>query len=353
MRAAVGWGKQPPQRRSGCLRAGRRVAVVTIDPARRLADAMGLSGLRPGEESQIDVGGAGMLTALLLDQKSAWDALVRRHAPSPETRDRILANRFYQHLSQTFAGSHEYMAIEQLCELEESGRYDLVVVDTPPSRHALDFLEAPRRLADFLDRRVIRWFVRPYLAAGWTTFRAVNRTAGFLLRKLEEATGVAALVEISDFFTSMAGLFEGFERRVQRVYALLRDEQTAFILIASPEEQVLSEAEYFCRKIAELKMPLRAVVFNRVHREFDGRRHWPRADALAELAVRIGDEHAARRLWENFERYEAIARGDAVRIESFQRQLPRRIAIVEVPNFETDLHDMAGLERMHPYLFAT
>jgi len=133
---------------------------------------------------------------------------------------------------------------------------------------------------------------------------------------------------------------------------LLRDEQTAFVLIASPEEQVLSEAEYFCRKIAELQMPLRAVVFNRVHKEFDGRRQWGAGEALAELARRLGDEGAARRLWENFERYETIARGDAVRLESFRRQLPRRIATVEIPNFETDLHDMAGLGRMHPYLFA-
>src|SRR5262249_12793980 len=144
------------------------------------------------------------LWAMMLDQKGAWDALVERHAP-PEARERILKNPFYQHLSQTFAGSQEYMAIEQLCLLSDSGQYDLIVVDTPPTRHALDFLEAPRRLGDFLDRNVVKWFVRPYFNAGWSALRAVNRTVGFILRRLEQATGISALAEISDFFANMSG----------------------------------------------------------------------------------------------------------------------------------------------------
>src|SRR5947208_948414 len=178
---------------------GRRTVVITIDPARRLADSLGLEMLGAAER-KIPLEGLaaegvpprGSLVALMLDQKGAWDALVERHAP-PEARARILANPFYQHLSQTFAGSHEYMAIEQLCLLVESGRYDLIVVDTPPTRHALDFLEAPRRIGDFLDRKIIRWFLRPYFSAGWSALRAMNRTAGFLLRRLEQATGVPAL----------------------------------------------------------------------------------------------------------------------------------------------------------------
>lgn len=334
-------------------RHGRRTVVLTIDPARRLADALGVATLNASEESLVEDAGEGSLTAMMLDQKSAWDALVERHAPSPEARDRILTNRFYQHLSQTFAGSQEYMAIEQLCELYDGGRYDLIVIDTPPSRHALDFLEAPRRLADFLDRQIIKWFVRPYVSAGWATMRFMNRTAGFLFRRLEEATGVSALVEISDFFTSMASLFEGFEARVQRVYALLRAKETAFVLVASPEEQVLSEAEYFATKMAELHMPLRAVVFNRTHAEYDPGGGLPEPPEGAAMVARVlGDDEAARRLWENFERYEIMARGDVVRMEAFRRQLRKRIAVVEVPNFDTDLHDIRGLERMHPFLFA-
>src|SRR5207247_902949 len=168
----------------------------------------------------------------------------------------------------TFAGSQEYMAIEQLCVLAENGAYDLIVVDTPPTRHALDFLEAPTRIGDFLDRKVVRWFVRPYFSAGWSALRAMNRTAGFLLRRLEQATGMSALAEISDFFTSMSGLFENFQPRVERAYKVLRGAETAFVLVTGPEEQVLGDAEYLSTKMAELHMPLKGVVFNRVHREY-------------------------------------------------------------------------------------
>ena len=194
---------------------GRRTVVLTIDPAKRLANALGINSVG-STVSAVPIPGMprGQLSAMMLDQKGAWDELVARHAPSEEIRARILNNNFYQHLSQSFAGSQEYMAIEQLCELHASGLYDLVVVDTPPTRHALDFLEAPRRIADFLDRRIVKWFVRPYFSAGWATLRLVNRTAGFLFRRLEDATGISALVEVSDFFTSMSSLFENFEPRV-------------------------------------------------------------------------------------------------------------------------------------------
>ena len=232
---------------------GRRTIVLTIDPARRLADALGIRAMG-NEECTVDLDGAGTLSAMMLDQKGAWDKLVERYAPSEEVRERILANRFYQHLSESFAGSQEYMAVEQLAQLHASGSYDLIVVDTPPTRHALDFLDAPQRIADFLDRQVVRWFVKPYFSAGWATLRVVNRTAGNLLRRLEDATGVSALVEISDFFNSMSGLFDGFEERVRGVYRLLRSKSTAFVLVATPEEQVLAEAEYFCHKVAELKI---------------------------------------------------------------------------------------------------
>jgi anion-transporting ArsA/GET3 family ATPase len=329
---------------------GRRTCVLTIDPARRLADALGLRMLG-NEESTVNLAGKGTLSALMLDQKGAWDQLVERYAPSAEVRDRIFRNPFYQNLSGSFAGSQEYMAVEQLAALHASKRYDLIVVDTPPTRHALDFLDAPQRIADFLDRRIVRWFVKPYFSAGWATLRIVNRTAGTLLRRLEDATGVSALVDISDFFTSMSGLFDGFGERVAGVQKLLRSPSTAFVLVTTPEEQVLSEAEYFCGKVRELSIPLRAVVFNRVHREalaglrsFDER--WLRG--LVEKSVRGAER--AEKLVRNFLRYEIQARGDQLRIESFREQLPARTAVATVPNFEEDLHDLAGLGRMIPYL---
>jgi anion-transporting ArsA/GET3 family ATPase len=333
---------------------GRRTMVLTIDPARRLADALGLRSLgNEARKVRIAGGKGGALDAMMLDQKGAWDALVERYAPNAEVRRRILANRFYQHLSESFAGSQEYMAIEQLAELDASGRYDLIVVDTPPARHALDFIDAPRRIAKFLDRQVIRWFIKPYFSAGWSTLRVMNRAAGTLLHRLEDATGVKALVEISDFFNAMSSLFDGFETRVQSVDKLLHSRQTAFVVVTSPEEQVLGEAEEFCRQLAALDVPLRAVVFNRVQREaLAGPRRLDEAwlrELVGSVVKRSGH---ADRLVDNFLDYEMQSRGDQVRMEAFRRQLPPRTVVAAVPNFDEDLHDIAGLRRMIPHFLA-
>ena len=346
---------------------GRRTVVLTIDPARRLATSLGLEtlGSVPHEiPAQLfrDQGltPTGSLSAMMLDQKGAWDALVERHAPA-EARTRILENPFYQHLSQTFAGSQEYMAIEQLCLLAESGDYDLIVVDTPPTRHALDFLEAPQRLGDFLDKSVVKWFVRPYFNAGWSALRAVNRSVGFLMRRIEQATGISALAEISDFFTSMSGLFENFQARIEKAYEVLRGPQTAFVLVSSPEEQVLGDAEYLSTKMAALRMPLKGVVLNRVHHEFRPPRRGRRAAELnnedvdeiaAAVAQALGGRGAeARELAANFVNYQALARGESLRIEQFRAGLPRRVPLVTVPNFARDVHDLASLAAMHAHLF--
>jgi anion-transporting ArsA/GET3 family ATPase len=347
---------------------GRRTVVITIDPARRLASSMGLAALG-SEVSEISpallraqgLAPRGTLAALMLDQKGAWDALVERHAPA-EARERILKNRFYQHLSQAFAGSHEYMAIEQLCVLAESGAWDLIVVDTPPTRHALDFLEAPRRLDDFLDRSVIRWFVRPYFSAGWAALQAVNRTASFILRRLEQATGVGALAEISDFFSSMSGLFDNFHARIARAYEVLRGAETAFVLVTSPEEQVLGDAEYLCGKMGDLAMPLKGVVVNRVHKEMARRTrrgsvHEVDPGDIVQIAgaigrVLAGEPRIARELAQNFLDYEVLARGEQLRMEQFQAGLTGDVPVVRVPNFARDVHDLQALATMHAHLFA-
>jgi anion-transporting ArsA/GET3 family ATPase len=346
---------------------GRRTVVLTIDPAKRLATSLGLETLDsvPREIPAAVFGAqgltpAGSLWAMMLDQKGAWDALVERHAP-PEARARILENPFYQHLSQTFAGSQEYMAIEQLCLLAESGDYDLIVVDTPPTRHALDFLEAPQRLGDFLEKSVIKWFVKPYFNAGWSALRAVNRSVGFLLRRIEQATGISALAEISDFFTSMSGLFDNFQARIDKAYDVMRGAGTAFVVVSSPEEQVLEDAEYLSTKMSELRMPLKVVVLNRVHHEFRPARRGRRGaevgpEDVQEIAAVVeralgGRPGDAEELAANFADYQALARGESLRIEQFRAGLPRRVPVVTVPNFARDVHDLAALAAMHAHLF--
>lgn len=346
---------------------GRRAVVLTIDPARRLANSLGIAELgdepktvdpellaRTGREVR------GSLAAMMLDQKNAWDRLVARHAPSDEVRERILKNRFYLNLSQNFAGSHEYMAIEQLCLLCESDAYDLIVLDTPPTKRALDFFEAPERIRDFLDRKVVRWFLMPYLSQGWAAAKAMNRTVGFLFRKLEEATGVSALAEVSDFFSAMSGMFDAFTARTDVIHDILRAPSTAFVLVTGPEEQVLTEAEFFSGRMQEMQMPLGGVVFNRVHEELAADSATFRGGTVARV-----DEEAVRQalldaglpvahtswLASNFVDYQLLARGEALRMEQFRAGLSRKVPFVTVPNFDTDVHDLASLIRMHAYLF--
>jgi anion-transporting ArsA/GET3 family ATPase len=248
------------------------------------------------------------------------------------------------------------MAVEQLCELVDGGDWDLIVVDTPPTRHALDFLEAPQRLGDFLDKSVLKWFMRP-LNAGWSALRVVNRTMSFLLQRLEQATGISALAEISDFFTSMSGLFENFQARVDRAHDVLRGPETAFVLVTSAEEEVLGDAEYLSAKMAELRMPLRAVVVNRMHEEFrrGGRIEVgpeSREDVEQAIVQALGESSdVARALAENFVDYQVLARGEQLRLDLFRRGLRRGVPVVRVPDFGRDVHDLAALAAMHAPLF--
>jgi len=346
---------------------GLRAVVLTIDPARRLANSLGIADLGD-EPRQVDPAllastgrpARGSLAAMMLDQKNAWDRLVARHAPSDEVRERILRNRFYLNLSQNFAGSHEYMAIEQLCLLCESDAYDLIVLDTPPTKRALDFFEAPERIRDFLDRKVVRWFVMPYLSQGWAAAKAMNRTVGFLFRKVEEATGVSALAEVTDFFSAMSGMFDAFTARTDVIHEILRAASTAFVLVTGPEEQVLTEAEFFSARMRAMQMPLGGVVFNRVHEEFPADPATFRAGTItradeqtlrAALVAACLPRDQVEWLAANFVDYQILARGEALRLEQFRTGLSRRVPFVTVPNFDTDVHDLVSLTRMHTHLF--
>jgi anion-transporting ArsA/GET3 family ATPase len=299
---------------------------------------------------------SGTLTALLVDQQSAWDAAVKRYAPTPEIAAHILENRFYQGLSRTFAGSHEYMALDTLATLVQRGLYDLIVVDTPPTRQALEFLEAPQRLQRFLDSQASKFFIRSATASGWAAFSAVNRTATFLLRKIEEATGISALEEIIEFFTSMQRMFADFGDRFSRVSTLLTSAETAFILVTSPEEEVLVEAEEFRRGLERLKVALNGVVVNRVHEEWQGQR-MP-TQSFPTLVGRLRplfhtppmDDAQLRWLAQNFLDHQARARGETARLKRFSGNLPASLPFVCVPELSVFPADLGGLVALHQYL---
>lgn len=248
-------------------RSGRRTVVVTIDPARRLADALGLVGLT-NTPSRISLDVPGEMHALMLDTKSTFDGLVRRYSTDPDQARRILENRFYQNISSSLSGTQEYMASEKLYELAEEGDWDLVVVDTPPTRHALDFLDAPQRLANFLDHRLYRILMTPTKGI----VRAVNVAAQGVMRTLSKVVGGEVIADAIAFFAAFEGMEQGFKERASAVDRLLGSADTAFVLVASPKADTVAEAGYFAKQLGEHGISVRALVVNRMQPRFGGGR---------------------------------------------------------------------------------
>ncbi|MFI5285477.1 MAG: ArsA family ATPase [Candidatus Dormibacteria bacterium] len=246
----------------------KRVLVLTVDPARRMATALGIQGIgaEPVRIPKARLRRAGMtitgeLEAAMLDMKQAWDRMIERYSPDPATARRILRNPLYQRITDSFVGSHEYAAIEALYELHDAGEYDCIVVDTPPSRNALDFLEAPTRLTDYVGSRLLSM-----LSGGPSRFgfRAMNYAATPFLRLADRLLGAEVLAQVSDFVQQLQLLYDGIQARARSVYRLLRSPQTGFVVVTTLEPGPFEEAEFFCAKLREFKMPLRAMVVNRV-----------------------------------------------------------------------------------------
>ena len=246
----------------------KRVLVLTVDPARRLATALGIKGIgaEPVRIPKARLRRAGItitgdLEAAMLDMKQAWDRMIERYSPDRATARRILRNPLYQRITDSFVGSHEYAAIEALYELHDAGEYDCIVVDTPPSRNALDFLEAPSRLTDYVGSRLLS-----LLSGGPSRFgfRAMNFAAAPFLRLADRLLGAEVLAEVSDFVQQLQLLYDGIQGRARSVYRLLRSPQTGFVVVTTLEQGPFGEAEFFCTKLREFKMPLRAMVVNRV-----------------------------------------------------------------------------------------
>jgi anion-transporting ArsA/GET3 family ATPase len=330
----------------GMAERGSKVAVVTIDPARRLADSLGLDEL--GNEPRLvdperfaahGVEMRGELWALMLDAKRTFDELIERLAPDARTRDEVFANRIYQQLSAAVAGSQEFTAIAKLYELDQEGDYDLLVLDTPPSRNALDFLDAPQRLAHFFQGRAIRLFLRPAGIGG----RIIGAGTGVVFSLLQRVTGVDLLSDLSVFFRTLGGMIDGFTERARRVGALLEDPSTTFLIVTAPRHDPVEEAIFFRRKLRDAGMPFGGLVVNRVHEldHVDGAAAGALSDELGSaLADRV--ETSAREI-------AALAERDAANVDRLVTQFGDPPTIV-VPELEGDIHDVEGLALLRWYL---
>ena len=326
----------------GMAERGLKVAVLTIDPARRLADSLGLPELG-NEERQVEIDGSGELWAMMLDPKRTFDDLIEKHAPDERTRDAVLSNRIYQELSNAVAGSQEYMAMEKLYELHQEERYDLLVLDTPPSRNALDFLEAPERLSRFVDSRSLQLFLRP----GRLGLKVFGRGTGMLFSALQKVTGVDLLQDLSEFFASFGDMAEGFRERAARTSELLADRRTTFLLVTSPRRDAIDEAIFFHRRLRERRLAFGGVVVNRMSTLALEDEEVDEDELEALLGERLG-----RRVADNLEDYQAIATRDRENVERLSRDLADGAPPILVPHLEDDIHDLRGLLDMNEYLFA-
>ena len=313
---------------------GRRTVVLTIDPARRLAQSMGLTELdnTPREVKGVD----GELDAMMLDMKRTFDEIVLAHAEADKA-EQIFANPFYQALSSSFAGTQEYMAMEKLGQLRASGEWDLIVVDTPPTRSALDFLDAPEHLTTFLDGRLVKVLLAPAKAGGKAYLKVVTGSLNLFTNAITRIIGASVLQDVSQFVGALETMFGGFRERAQATYDLLKAPGTVFLVVAAPERDALREAAYFAERLGEERMPLAGLVVNRVHRSAADGLTASRARDAAESA----DPLTAGVLRLHAERVE-LAHREARLQERFTTAHPG-VPVVQVSALPGDVHDLDGL----------
>ena len=373
--------------------AGKKVLVMTIDPAKRLADSLGIVELE-NDEREIDLAGVigknrfqrtasgagdagpgpGSLHALMVDTRKTFDALIARYAPDGEVRDRILANPVYIHISNAMAGSQEFMALEKLYEVLESSKYDLIILDTPPSRHAVDFVDAPGRMIRILDTDILRWLLKPYFKAGKLSLRLFNAGTTVAFQFLKNLSGIELLEALSDFFRLFTDLYDGFRERSANVQKILISPSTVFFLVTSPERFSLSEGYSLYTHLRKANMPFSSFIFNRVntlpvhHYTFDAREELnapekggpPQEKLLMEKLVDYigGDIHESSlrellgKIDSSYSEHLALSKAEERHVEKFIDRVTERedMFFIKIPLLDSDVKDIHDLLEVCNYL---
>jgi anion-transporting ArsA/GET3 family ATPase len=340
----------------GAARRGRRVLCLTIDPARRLAEALGLErmsseaqAVSPERLAAAGVPVTGSLTAMMLDTKRTFDELVVKHSSSPERARKLLDNRLYKYVSTSLAGTQEYMAMEKLVAVKEDPRFDLVILDTPPTANALDFLDAPQRLAEAIDSQAMRWFVQAFESTGKLSLNLLARSAAIVLRGLGRITGGGFLEAMAEFITELNDLFGGFKARAALVEASLRSPEVSFVLVTSPAPMSIQEVLFFSERLTEAHMPRGAFVVNRFRLPPPDAGGTPgEADAAGAVAARELklEDDAAPRLVQAYADALRLASLDALHVKKLGERAQGRVPIVRVPELPSDVHDLEHLNEL-------
>ena len=350
---------------AAAARLGGKVLVVTVDPAKRLADALGVESIGNVERRVPDDAFAraglearGELYAAMLDTKQSWDALVMRHAPDEATAYRILDNRLYDNLTARFVQSHDYVAMERLFEIHQAGTYDLIIVDTPPTRNALDFLDAPARMAEFFGGRLLRWLTAPYRVGGRRGARFITAASRPFYQVADRLLGSQFLQDIAEFFLNFQSMYDGFVDRSRAVERLLHDKRTTFAVVTTLEDAPLREGERFCQELITRDFHLGALVLNKTLPTALFGRDGARAakqmrTEAATIATALDPQHASDvervlvTVGTSFENYAVVARREA----ELRNELTHRPeVVVDVPTFSDEISDFSGLARIASYL---
>jgi anion-transporting ArsA/GET3 family ATPase len=341
-------------------RKGRRVLCLTIDPAKRLAEALGLEGMS-GQEQAISpelfarhgMSIRGSLTAMMLDPSATFDELVVKYSPSPGRAKRLLENELYQYVSRSLAGTQEYMAMEKLVAVQSDPRFDLIILDTPPTANALDFLDAPERLVDALDSPAIRWFAEAFESTGKLSLNLLARSAAIVLRGLGRITGGGFLKAMAQFITELNDLFGGFRDRAKIVEAALRSPDVSFVLTTSPAPMSIQEVLFFSDRLEESRMPRGAFVVNRFRLPPPGADAPPDehdvADALAAHDIGLSND-ARQRLVRAHADAALLAALDAAHVRGLDARARGQVPIVRVPELPSDVHDLESLGQLSEIL---
>jgi anion-transporting ArsA/GET3 family ATPase len=337
---------------------GRRVLCLTIDPARRLANSLGLAQMTTSEQvvpkelfAAQGLAVTGTLYAMMLDTKRTFDALITEQARSEESKKRILSNHIYKYVSNSLAGTQEYMAMEKLHKVKQDPQWDLIVLDTPPTQNALDFLDAPERLVGAIDSPATRWFVQAFNSESKGAFNFLGKAAGLVFKGLAQFTGAEFLDQVAEFIAGLNEMFGGFKARAEMVSRELRSSEVAFVVVTSPSPLAVREARFFSDRLKQAGMRQNAVVMNQVHSRYEGSVD---VAALAELLQKSGHEGSATDLAERISRAleaeEARGKADRREADALRAHVGEGVTFVEVPAFEADVHDLGALARVATYL---
>jgi anion-transporting ArsA/GET3 family ATPase len=328
---------------------GKRVLCLTIDPAKRLAESLGLDAMtteevvvEPGRFERAGVRHTGSLTVMMLDTKRTFDELVRKHSSTPEKAERLLENRLYQYVSTSLAGTQEYMAMEKLVAVKHDPRYDLIVLDTPPTANAIDFLDAPERLMGALDSAAMRWFVEAFQSTGKLSFNVLAKSASVVLRTIGKITGGGLLQDMARLISELNELFGGFRERAALVQRELRSREVDFVLVTSPAPMSVREVLYFSERLESSNMPRGAFIVNRLRvapRFPDGAPAEAVTSALRARSISL-EEDAESRLQRAHRDQCELAALDIVHVDRLARAAGGKVPVVRVPEFASDVRDI-------------